>query len=330
MAITYSRGKKNERRTDHAKKRSASRAQNIARTQERRKIFDLTPVQLEAFYQISDNFQDDDFDLASDTEEVFIEDEAFDTEIDTHDPDDFDSSQEQDFISDVSMTVDAETRLAENAVLDLKNCYRLCVVPRENGSWQCRFEAPSWMYAYTKQEGSPLRDLLNGLNTLADWLEHEKQDFLRDPSPENYALIPCGTHEEPAVTQKGLQSAINKWHAHEKHKKREVLQKDDLSGLKSKVWIFWPDFCFSIEKFFSKEFQFSWVLARCEEKAILSDWCNTEINFISKEEIEAVQKQDPEHWNLSQAIAIFCKPFRSAMNPDQIHNALIEKSRKHA
>lgn len=328
MANTRSIRKQIKRRTDHVKKRSAAREQIIAQTQRRRQIFSLTPTQLEALYQTVDDVQDDALDQASDIEAASLDDEAFDTEIDLNDPDDFVSNQEQDVISDASMTVTAEIRREEHAILDLKNCYRLCVMPRENDSWQCRFQAPSWMSNHAKQTADPLRDLIDTLNTLADWLEHEKQTFLRDPSPETYALSPCGNHEEPAVTRKGLQSILNKRYEYKKHEKREMIKKDDFSYLKNKIWIFWPDFCFSIETLFSKEFQSHWVLMRCEEKASLADWCNTEIYFISHEEIKAMQNQDPKHWNLSQAIAIFCKPFRSAINPDQIHHELIKKSRK--
>ncbi|EIC24020.1 hypothetical protein [Thiorhodovibrio frisius] len=307
--------------TGQAKSRQRTPQQRQAATidtnQLRKAVFTLTPTQLEAHYQELEAWEDGDAEILSAQELAEDDNQA---ELDNSDPDAIAPEDEVTRADEASAPLGATDGTEDSPTLTLDDLYRLCVVPG-NATWTCQFAPPAWMRRRSRLPNDPLPALVNGLQTLAAWLQQDKQAFLRAPTAESFAQAPCGRLDAPAVLQNGLLATIQPPLLEEQW---AFPKEQDLSDLKDKVWLLWPDACLPLTALFSKEFQTAWVLARCVEQFRLASWCD-EVAALSSAELKQAQRIDPATWTMAQALA--CLSYTAIrQNPD----AILEQLRQQA
>lgn len=122
--------------------------------------------------------------------------------------------------------------------------------------WRCRFDPPPWFSKPGARH--PLTRLSVFLSATARWFEENKQEFLQNPSPENYAHGEAKRRDfpmNPIITQQGLLARING----EIPNKDYHLDETAFARLCDKIWLLWPDQNMPLKNVFLKAFRKAWV-----------------------------------------------------------------------
>lgn len=255
------------------------RALQQERIRERARIFELTPSALEQHLRSRRNFGDEAVSGGGSDLGEGSGNEADDWDWDDIDPDDPDALGGEDDWGLPSALLNEPEAGVCSAVLQRSDIYPLYVVPRGEQDWQCRFRAPPWMREVPR-ESSGILDRLDGfLRAVSEWLESEKQPFLREPAAGTFALGETLTGAGLVVTQKGLLERVyafrNKPPVGVAHTaKTPPINEKDMSRLLQgdKVWILWPKTCLPLSALFTSDFTLAWGVARCLELAPAEKW----------------------------------------------------------
>lgn len=182
---------------------------------------------------------------------------------------DYELSDEDDFSSDKlaselehveAVLPGAEPELADSPEISPERVYQLIVTPADNDKFFCEFAPLQWMYGQQKADGKRYSYILRDfLLVLASWLEKHKQDFLRDPTPENFVKNENCRPDNCIVLQSHLLRQINKLLP-----KNGKMTQSYLSRLHDKIWLSSPEWSMPLSTLLTKpydqDFKKAWVL----------------------------------------------------------------------
>ncbi len=225
----------------------------------------------------------------------------------------------------------AEPEFVISPEVSLGEVYSLVVFPDREGRWLCRFEIPRWMFSFIPVENREyIHRLRNFLEALANWLEKEKQEFLRRPTPENFVRKEDCRPGNCLLQQKVF---LQRLHSFVNHGITEA----DFSRLQDKIWLFWPDQSMPLSAVFSgpqtAQFRLAWVIEGCFRKYLESElhWRETRRypDGFTREELELMGSRfellDPE-----ERLYLLCREVEMVKKIDQVYRAVIERVNKHA
>ena len=224
----------------------------------RQAVFELSPTALQDFISILE--AEDGFDDSSDeTEDAEIELLELDADVDIYDEDEDLPGEYEGYHPIYTAFLGQKVAFKESATFIPSSKYTITTSEGAGNRFICRFEGPSFFYrrlpAKARQYVVKLRRFLE---TVAEWLEENKQAFLRNPSPESYVLGETEFLENPVVLHKGFLTRINS-------RLPAELQLDNstFSRLLDNVWLLWPRWNMPLRHFFSSAFRKAWVIEGC-------------------------------------------------------------------
>jgi len=287
--------------------------------------FKWLPSELEGRF---DSFaEDEEFAAAPELLEESVDFDDADLEI----VDEDDASPPVDMVfdpgQDFSVLPGAEPEVSSTPEVLLENVYPLIISSGQNNRCLCRFEAPRWMnYPLSESDKKYVYILRDFLFALAGWFEDNKQDFLHNPTPENFVKDETCTPENCVVLQKGFLKQINA-----RMPEHEKMTKSSLSRLYDKVWLFWPEWNMPLSAIFSDpykdHFLEAWVVEGCFERYAQADslWRDGRRyeGFSSAEIAYMAQKYDsldPE-----EQLYLLCKTTKMVKEIDKIYQMIIER-----
>ena len=245
-------------------------------------VFGLSPMALKAMVS---GLEEESFD-DSDSPEKEVEKQLLenDADIDNSDEDEYPAEDEHDlYFNDYAVLLDEELAIDNSPVLPLAARYVLTVAVGSDKQYHCQFEGPSWFYRRhrfswkTRQHDywEYIQKLDRFLKATAKWLEENKQSFLHNPSPENYALGETDFFVNPGVLQEGLLARINA-----RLTENFYIEKTAFSRLLNNVWLVWPDWNMPLKNLFTTQFQAAWVVEGCTESYLNAhDWPKEELVY---------------------------------------------------
>lgn len=247
-------------------------------------VFAHSPLALKAM--VSGLEEEESYDDYQDSVEEEIQHELLenDADMDNSDEDEYLAEDDHDlYFNDYAVLLDEELAIDNSPVLPLAARYVLTVAMGYDKLYHCQFEGPSWFYRRRRLSWKTRQHVhwefiqkLDGfLKATAKWLEENKQSFLHNPSPENYALDETDFFLNPDVLQQGLLARINAGLTENFH-----IEEAAFSRLLNNVWLVWPDWNMPLKNLFTTQFQAAWVVEGCTESYLHAhDWPKEELVY---------------------------------------------------
>lgn len=255
-------------------------------------IFSLSPLLLKDFLDMQENEGSDDLDLENDIEEKEMVEIDADMEIADEDEmlNEIDP-QEANIEYENSTLLDAVLSFDHSPVFQPHNAYTINISKTINGLYKCSFEGPAWFYRRLNPDVYPyVVRLIKFLDMLSGWLESEKQIFLKEPSPETFAIMEESYILDPIVLQNGFLSRINGYLPEKFH-----LDETAFSRLLDKIWLLWPNTIMPLKHLFTKEFRIAWLMETCTAIYKTADdfWHNSALKYpdLDKKSINEIKNK---------------------------------------
>lgn len=314
-------------------RKTGERSKAKDKVRESVKRVDLIPIKEITFNSTSSELEER-FDSFAEDEEFAADQELLEESVDFDDAD-LEIVDEDDDVStgdtvfeseqNFSILPGAEPEISSTPEVLPEKVYPLIISAGQNKRCLCRFEAPRWMYyhripANDKKYVYILRDFLFAL---AGWFEENKQDFLHNPTPENFVKNETCTPENCVVLQTGFLEQINR-----RMPEHGKMTKSYLSRLYNKVWLFWPEWNMPLSAIFSYSFREAWVVEGGFERYAQADslWRNgRQYKGFSSKEFKHMVLRSYDSLDPEELLYRLCRTVEMAEKIDEIYKMIIDR-----
>lgn len=233
-----------------------------------------------------------------------------DSEIEADDPDDLPESQNSeseeesnpDWLLDrYAASLGERFAFARSPTLNLRDAYRLVILPSREGGWQCRFDAPGW---FTRTLGDDIAAYVDRLTLFlratATWLEEEKQSFLTEPLPDRFVMDDF-SEKQPVVHQEGFLARVNERMTNP----RLGIKSSDFSrGFAKHVWLLWPGSSMPLPAFFGPTYQLAWVLGSLRQHIGDDIQIPETFNRLDRRQTDNAKRKTPRNRTFFEHLAV--------------------------
>lgn len=326
---------------EFGKDKGKTRGKRTDLIQTREMVFSLSPYLLKAFIDLNDFSEDDKLEHTMTESEklALIDDAEQETDIEGKDEEEEPKTvqEEQGGESqslDYNILFGGVSSLNDSAALLTNTVYAITVAPVRSGEYHCWFEGPSWFSGNLSPEIQIyVNKLKTFLDTLAHWLETEKQTFLQNPLPGNFVLGEADFFENPVVLQKGLLQRINKrivdelaFSTKEEHEGKDWAEmeydKPDWQGIDTsqfsrlldKIWLLWPAWNMPLANVFSSDYQLPWLIevgSKCYREAG-GGWIGPKLNYpdFGKKDLSKIKGKEFSALTPEEKLHLLCAHFK--------------------
>lgn len=222
------------------------------------------------------------------------------------DDEDFTEGYREEDFQEPMVFLDADAGPEESPLLLRRSKYTLTVARRSGEGYACRFEGPSWLYRNKLSEKSRrfVIKLRRFLGAVAEWLEENKQFFLKKPIPENYVSGEMDFLENPIVLQSGFLATINDRLPPDLH-----LGPSDFTRLIDHIWLLWPQWNMPLRHLFSNDYRLAWAVggfADSYEEFVRWEKDGLTYPDFGKEDLQRARKKPFDKLDPVQRLYVLC------------------------